>query len=456
MKRNGAIASVNLEHRIFLLFICVGLIFLLVVTYLLWVSKIKWIVIFTLMPALVILWLFSAFYARQLLAQHFHGLANVVESIRTGNYNIRTTNNKSPSAWSEIYRELNLLADGQQSDQLEELETDILLDKLLAEFDIPVFVFDSHNILRNCNDKGNQLFLKSKHSLLGMNTKQMLIDSILELPSGAVVEHWFPRQGGRWELRKNYFIQRGQRYLLVLVNDLSRTLREEERNAWTRLIRVLGHELNNSLASMISVSETLISRLHNEKTEAWLKQYDKALHLIHERCASLRRFSNAYTRLAKLPTPLKKTTDLLCVFESLSKLVDGCFVIQNDTTLELSVDPDQIEQLFINLMKNAVEASSLKSPVRIQWQEYQQGVRIQVIDQGTGLTNSENLFVPFYTTKLDGNGIGLFLCRQIAEAHNGTLRLMNRTDQEGCVAECWLPFGLKVEETKISSQLPHD
>ena len=227
--------------------------------------------------------------------------------------------------------------------------------------------------------------------------------------------------------------------MLVLVNDLSQTLREEERTAWQRLIRVLGHELNNSLASLTSVSETLLKRLPEEKTEKWYTSYERALSLINERSHSLLRFTEAYTRLAKLPPPNKTATDVQALFHSLTGLVEGNFVFRQSQSLLIQADRDQMQQLFINLLKNAVEASSQETEVEITWQQHRQGTLIQVIDNGIGLPTSDNLFVPFYTTKENGNGIGLFLCRQIAEAHNGTLRLINRNDKQGCIAECWLP-----------------
>lgn len=417
-----------------------GLVLLTTITLLLWLAQVRWLVIFTLLPALVILWLFGAFHVKHLLTRHFFSLANVIESVRNGDFSMRVSPQQNRSAWSDVYQEVNLLAKQHQNKRLDDLEADILLDKLLAEFDMPVFIFDRNNVLQNCNKKGSELFLKAKSALIGMNTQQMQLQAVFDLPSGSVVDHWFPNRGGRWELRKNVFIQHGKRYSLVLINDLSRTLREEERNAWTRLIRVLGHELNNSLASLISVSQTLVSRLHDDKTEAWLTQYDEALNLIHERSSSLLRFTDAYTRLAKLPEPQKKDVDLLTTLQSLADFVDGQFHIENKHALVIQADPDQLQQLLINLMKNAVEASSTSTPVTLKWHQYQQGVRIQVIDQGLGLPNSDNLFVPFYTTKANGNGIGLFLCRQIAEAHQGTLRLLNRADSSGCIAECWLPL----------------
>lgn len=405
-----------------------------------WQSNLSWLSIITFFPLLLLFWLFVALHIKKLLSRHFHSLANVIESLRLGDFSMRIAAKRQDSAWSEVYREINALAHDKQQQKLQHVEADILLNKLLAEFDVPVLVFDRHDVLRNCNQKGCKLYGKPKGDLIGRNAEQLHLSSLLSHESGQVVDHWFPNQGGRWELRKNYFIQQGQRFSIVLINDLSRTLREEERHAWTRLIRVLGHELNNSLASLISVSQTLLSRLDEEKTPKWHASFEKALNLIHERSGSLLRFTDAYTRLAKLPPPEKRDVPLLSTFTRLVTLVEGQFEIENTDEVVLHADPDQLEQLLINIMKNAVEASSANSCVKIRWQHYQQGTKIQVIDSGKGLPASDNLFVPFYTTKAQGNGIGLFLCRQIAEAHDGTMQLINREGTSGCIAECWLPM----------------
>ena len=423
--------------------LAIGSVFVLILLGLFISFSLRPLYIVTLVPLAALTWLLIAFHIRQMLQRHFHSLANVIESLRVGDYSLRIAAQDTDSAWGEVYHEINKLAEGYQEQRLQYVESDILIDKLLAEFEVPVFVFDRSLILRNINHMGSTLFEQPKTELIGLHAHQLHLSALLDSESGAVLEHWFPNRGGRWELRRNHFMQGGQKFTLVLVNDLSRTLREEERTAWLRLIRVLGHELNNSLASMISVSDTLIHQLDENKDEAWRQRYHKALNLIGERSKSLLRFTEAYTRLAKLPKPNKRQTELLSLVTSLADLIEGSVKIVNTESLSVQVDPDQISQLLINLMKNAVEASPEGGPIEVRWQEYNQGVRLQIIDQGVGLASSDNLFVPFYTTKANGNGIGLFLCRQIAEAHNGTLRLYNRDDGSGCIAECWLPQGLQ-------------
>lgn len=427
------------EDTVFYGALFLGAFFLACICWLFSRSDISWLGIVTFIPVSLVVCLATPFYLRRVLQRHFYSLANVLESVRSGEFSMRVTASNPTTAWSEVYREINDLTDRLQGSRLDELEEDILLDKLLAEFEVPVLVFDGRRVLKNVNQKGCRLFAKSREELVGLRVEQLNLHDLLEHESGAVIDHWFPEQGGRWELRKNYFVRRGQRFLLVLINDLSRALREEERVAWQRLIRVLGHELNNSLASLTSVSETLLSRLEDEKNEQWHETQRRGLSLISQRSTSLLRFTESYTQLAKLPAPKKRPTDLMELIASVSEITPGTFLLRNRNSSILEADPDQLQLLLINLLKNAVEASSEESPVEISWDQFKQGVRIHVVDSGVGLPASDNLFVPFYTTKEHGSGIGLFLCRQIAEAHGGTLQLRNRDDAAGCVAELWLP-----------------
>lgn len=395
--------------------------------------------IITLLSLFCIFCLYCVLYIKNSLELHVLGLANVIESLRRKEYAMRLNPTKGDDAWAQIFDEIDKLANTLRDKQITHVESGIILDKLLAEFDVPVFVFDKHSTLSNINHAGLRLFDKSKNDLIGLNTQHLGLDTIAQFESGKIFNHWFPNKGGRWELRKNYFIQHSSRYTLLLVNDLSQTLREEERIAWQRLLRVLGHELNNSLASIISVSDNLVRRLGEEKNAKWTAHYKKSMLVINERSQSLSRFAESYTKIGKLPPPNKNECDLLTLVTRVSELLEGEFEFRDNMACKIDVDADQIEQMLINLLKNAVEASSKNIPVVIKWQEFERGVRLEIIDKGIGLPQSDNLFVPFFSTKENGNGIGLFLCRQIAEAHGGSLALLSKENGPGCIARCWLP-----------------
>jgi signal transduction histidine kinase len=254
----------------------------------------------------------------------------------------------------------------------------------------------------------------------------------------------FPGGTGRWGVRRSTFRQAGRPHQLLVLTDLSRALREEERQAWQRLLRVLGHELNNSLAPIRSLATTVAGLLKREPKPAdWQEDVDRGLDIIATRAEALSRFMEAYTRVAKLPPPRIKPVDI-------GKWVDR--VVGLETRLKIAIAPgppglipadgDQLDQLLINLVRNAVDAvRESGGGVRAGWSKTKRHLEVWVEDEGPGLSNTANLFVPFFTTKPKGNGIGLVLCRQIAEAHSGSISLENRSDHRGCVARVRLPLG---------------
>ncbi len=443
-RRKVKVIKRSLEQRIFVLFFWSGLPAALILILVLLVGDYSNLLRLTLIPLTLLLWLSIALFAKHTLDTHFRGLANVLEGLRSGDFTMRVSANSFSGSWSEVHQEINSLATMLDLNRYQTIESTLLLEKLIAEFDIPLFIIGRGDAVRNANNAAAQLFNLEKQELVGLSIQQLNLHDLFSQPPGEVVTYRFPSRGGRWEVRQSYFIQEGTRYRLLLINDLSRALREEERHAWQRLVRVLGHELNNSLASIKSTSETLQSQLSKLQNNSWSDsqwptRFERGLRLISERGESLQRFTEAYTRLAKLPPPKLTEFDLGKMMVRLCGLTTAEITIKNNMTVNLHADQDQLEQLFINLIKNAAEANDGKGSVTILWALLYQGISIKVIDDGPGITNSDNLFVPFYTTKPNGNGIGLVFCRQIAEAHGGTLMLTNRQETSGCIAELWLP-----------------
>ncbi len=223
-------------------------------------------------------------------------------------------------------------------------------------------------------------------------------------------------------------------------------MREEEREAWQRLLRVLGHELNNSLAPIQSVAQSLESSLQRERqgnpSESLLADVRQGLAIIRSRTEALARFMAAYSRLARLPQPTLAPVDLHDVVHSVAKLsVRVPLSLKEGPHAMIRADRDQIEQLLINLIRNAADASlEVGGEVSIEWSRNGSYWEVRVIDEGPGISNPANLFVPFFTTKPGGSGIGLVLSRQIAEAHGGTLTLENRQEHSGCIARLRLPL----------------
>jgi two-component system, NtrC family, nitrogen regulation sensor histidine kinase NtrY len=233
----------------------------------------------------------------------------------------------------------------------------------------------------------------------------------------------------RWMVHRSTFRQRGVPHALLLLTDVSAALREEERQAWQRLIRVLGHEINNSLAPIKSIAGTLRTQLISGV--ATDEDLDRGLHIVETRAESLHRFVQAYRQLAQLPPPRLQKTSLAPLLERTLALEQRLSAeIIGGPEVTLTIDPDQMEQMLINLVRNAVEAALTtrtgKPRVQVGWQVDAGKVIIGIEDNGPGIANNSNLFVPFYTTKSGGSGVGLALARQIVEAHAGSVRLINR------------------------------
>jgi nitrogen fixation/metabolism regulation signal transduction histidine kinase len=269
------------------------------------------------------------------------------------------------------------------------------------------------------------------------------MQDLLHLESEESVSRAFPGSAGRWGVRRSSFRESGLPNTLLVLTDLTRALREEELQAWQRIVRVLGHELNNSLTPIKSIAGSLTQIISRQpKPDDWEEDMRDGLSVIASRSESLGRFIGAYSRLAKLPRPRLAPVDLGALVQRVVGLETRLTIrLLAGPKLMLRADADQLEQLVINLLRNAVDASlETGGGVTVTWSEDGRAVSLVVLDEGLGLSNTTNLFVPFFTTKPGGSGIGLVLSRQIAEAHGGSLSLANREGTRGCQARLSLPL----------------
>jgi len=284
--------------------------------------------------------------------------------------------------------------------------------------------------------------------LLGRTSNELGLASCLNRPAGGAhtMQMVFPGGVGRWDIRRSTFREGGAQHQLLVLTDLSQTLREEERTAWQRLLRVLGHELNNSLAPIKSVAGSLADLLGRQPRPAdWGDDMQRGLEVISSRADSLARFVESYSKLARLPQPKFEPVNVGELLRRVASLETRLPVnIVAGPELVIHGDAVQLEQLLINLVRNAVDASmesaSETAGVEVGWAQTNGKIEVWIKDEGPGLANTANLFVPFFTTKVDGSGIGLVLSRQIAEAHGGTLSLENRRTLRGCEAVLRLPL----------------
>jgi len=312
---------------------------------------------------------------------------------------------------------------------------------VLEEIDVAIFAFDGAGLLRLVNRAGARLLQRAPSQLLGRDAESLGMAGLLDGETPRRVDGRFGDQGGPYELRRSQFRREGLPHTLVLLADLRRVVREEERAAWQRIVRVLSHEINNSLAPIQSIAASLQAVLGRGDPEAWVDDVRSGLNVVARRSEALSRFLAAYARLAKLPPPTLGPVNIPALVQRVTALdrTKGVRVVPGPEAW-VRGDADQLEQLLINLLKNAVEAAGeTGGEVSIGWEEAPGEVELVVSDEGPGLLDSRNLFVPFYTTKPEGSGIGLVLCRQIAEAHRGTLSLRNAEGRRGCDARLRLP-----------------
>lgn len=402
-------------------------------------SKLAW----TLTIFIVVSWLGFAFSAQNRVTFPLRTLSNMLAALHEGDFSIRARGAGRNDALGEVLHEMNALGETLRLQRLGALEATALLRKVMEEIDVAVFALDSDSRLRLINRAGERILNRPAERALGRTAAELGIENLLTIDTPHIAQIAFPGKMGKWEIHRGNFREGGKPHHLLLISDLSQALREEERLAWQRLIRVIGHELNNSLAPIKSVAENLSGLItRKDRPSDWEDDMRHGLTVIAGRSDGLARFMNAYARLARLPAPQLRPVEVgTWILRAASLDPRKQIPVIPGPDLTIQADSDQLDQVLINLVKNAVDAAmETGGGVQVGWDKRNGFLEVWVRDEGPGIPSASNLFVPFFTTKPGGSGIGLVLSRQIAEAHGGSLSLENVTSGRGCEARLRLPL----------------
>jgi nitrogen fixation/metabolism regulation signal transduction histidine kinase len=392
--RNDAVASQNRiwqsrvpkkglshERRVLLMALAAGLPAIVLAFTLLWFGNYSAKVFWTLAVLVIGCWLGFSLALQARVIRPLQTLANLLAALREGDYSIRARGHGSRDALGEVMSEINVLSETMREQRVGTMEATALLRTVMAEIEVAVFAFDEDDRLRLVNRAGERLLAQPSERLTGRTAAELQLAEALRFSlahaSGTNneathnFEQVFPgNANSRWGVRRSSFRQHGRPHTLLVFTDLNRPLREEEAKAWQRLVRVLGHELNNSLAPIKSIAGSLTTLIVRSPRPAdWQDDVERGLKIVAARAESLSRFMSSYAKLARLPAPQLKPVDVGSIVRRVAELETHAPVeLVPGANVTVRADADQLEQLLINILRNAIEAASATGGgVRFGW-----------------------------------------------------------------------------------------
>ncbi len=373
------------------------------------------------------------------LRDQFTSLANLVEALNIGDFSLRAKACKGETGHSDLVAQLNLLADALTAARFEYKESQLLLAKLIKQIGVIVFACDEELKISLANPAAEQFFEKPESKLINLTLKDLNLLNLTEVSSNQLVTLEQANKQSRWHLYRDVFREGGKQHSLFILSDMETVLNRQEQKAWQDLVRVLSHEINNSLSPIISLTATLNKLL----TPISMEDEDKhdivgGLDIIGERAQRLKQFIDGYRQLTSLPSPARKNIDIVLLVNKIIDLLGYKIILRAPNSLNMPLDESQIEQCLINLLKNAYEASPA-TDIHICINLSGEFIELSIRDFGPGIAIVDNLFVPLFTTKKTGTGIGLSLCKQIVQGHNGQLFISNH-EGGGCLVRMVLPL----------------
>ncbi len=380
------------------------------------------------------------------ITYQFRTLSNLLEGMAHGDYSLRGRRYGADDSLGQLVGQINGLAETLLEQSSTAHESQHLVRKVIQNIDVAIIAVDENEHIALLNPAAEKL-LNVELSQVLHQPLDHIAQRLLTANTEQVVELSFAKGKRKFKVVRDQYRENGQQHELFFVTDVNVLLRAHELQAWQNLVRVLSHEINNSLAPIASLANTLQTISNKQELNVNFSQnLSESLDIIAERAESLKTFINSYRQLTHLPEPKKVEINLQALLDKIIPLFNQReIVVDCHRQLLVYVDPVQFEQVLINLLKNADEAMVDRSKsILITVETGADLIVIKIIDHGIGLKNTDNLFTPFYTTKKQGSGIGLVLCRQIIEAHLGDLSLENSSAHQGCIVRIKLPTETQV------------
>lgn len=383
----------------------------------------NWNIFITMVVAALSLGAITWSFKNKIIASFDRALLHI-EAVKMEDYNQFSKSDFEAGVTAELHTELSALSKQLQAHKSQYDQHALLLYQLIDQLDTPMLVFNQRQVLTYANAAFSllygepwQVYRRASPRLLG-----------LEQVDGEWTIH---QRDHNWQINQSEFIDGGERHLLLVFTNIDSALRASQLRAWQQIIRVLSHEIRNSLTPVSTLAESLSAKSESPRDK-------QALEVISERCLHLQDFVERYSSLSQELNLDIQTISVAAFTQQLSALFPNKTIAFSQHVECIKADPTFIEQVFINLIKNAFEADA--DEVSVVFRNKQDMTIIKVIDNGHGISNPDNLFVPLYTTKQQGQGIGLTFCRNIVEQHKGQISAANNpASQAGACVTVSIP-----------------
>lgn len=410
-----------------------ALILIALLTVIFYLSSATLLAIITAILLIIAPYCLYAWRVKEAIKTPLLGLSASLEAIRHEDYSLRVKPNFNEGAIKSLSDEVNFMADDLRGRKLQYDQQAVLVLNLIEQLATPIAMFDQQGRLNHANDAFSLWCgLPWQQSKLSSARRLGLAYQSKAANSWQILDK---RVASLWQLRHSEFSMAGERYQLVVLTNIEKIVNETERVAWHKMTRVLSHEINNSLSPIKSLAHSLIDVFSKYSADESARE---ALNVIASRSESLMQFVNRYASLNQQYQVNKSVFNLEKLLEKIVALFDHEIVLES-CNIAINADAVLVEQVLINLIKNAIEVSAQDARITVSAEQAKVGIQVKVIDAGSGIKNPDNLFVPFYTTKAEGKGIGLVLSRNMIEQQGGRLSLQNRADNRGAEALIWLP-----------------